>query len=36
METEEARVRVASVEWLETVAEIVLHSKRSQPARLIL
>lgn len=36
METKEAGVRVGGVEWLETVAEIMLHSKRSQPARLIL
>lgn len=36
METEESGVRVGGVEWLETVAEIMLHSKGSQPARLIL
>lgn len=36
METEEASVRVGGVEWLETVAEIMLYGKCSQPARLIL
>ena len=36
METEEARIRVRGVERLETVAEIMLYSKSSQPAGLIL
>lgn len=36
METKEASVRVRGVERLETVAEIVLHSERGQPAGLIL
>ena len=36
METEEASIRVRCVECLETVTEIMLHSKRSQPAGLIL
>ena len=36
METEEASIRVRGVERLETVAEIMLHSKRGQPAGLIL